>query len=111
MALSLLTHFFRVQELYFRSVSNVVQVFGKTIVHPRRRELFEKVTGLSVSHSTSSGFLTRAESETVVGTAKRHNLIGTHIDAVLPNTSGGRGRGNGRNSRRGARKGVGRGGS
>ena len=68
-------------------------------------------TGLSVSHSTSSGFLTKAESESAMATTRQHNLIGTHIDAVRSNTFGGRGRGNGKNSRRGAKRGAGRSGN
>ena len=36
--------------------------FGKNIVQPRC-DLFKKATSLPVSHNTSSGFLTRAESE------------------------------------------------
>ena len=58
-----------------------------------RRDIFEKATGLLVSHSTSSGFLTKAESETAMAIARQHDLIGTHIDVVRPNTSFGRGRG------------------
>ena len=83
---------------------------GKTIMQPCR-DLFEKAIGLSVSHSTSSGFLTRAESESAIATPQQHDLIGTHINAVRPNTFGGRGRGNGKNSRHGAKRGAGRGGS
>ena len=48
------------------------------------RDVFEKATGLSVSHSTSSKFLTKAESETVMATARQHDLIGTHIDRYGP---------------------------
>ena len=60
--------------------------FGQRIVQPQR-DIFENSKGLSVSHSTSSSFLTKAESETAMATARQHNLIGTHIDAVWPNTS------------------------
>ena len=81
------------------------EFLGKTIVQPHR-DLFEKAKGLSVSHSTSSSFLTRAESESAMATARQHDLIGTHIDAVRSNTFGGRGRGNGKNSRRGAKRGA-----
>ena len=80
------------------------EFFGKTIVQPHR-DLFEKATGLSVSHSTSPGFLTKAESESAMATARQHDLIGTHIDAVQSNNFGGRGRGSGKNGRRGARRG------
>ena len=86
------------------------EFLGKTIVQPRR-DLFEKATGLSVSHFTSSSFLTRAESESAMATAWQHNLISTHINAVRSNTFGGHGRGNGKNSRCGAKRGAGRGGS
>ena len=82
--------------------------FGKIIVQPRR-DLFQKATGLSVSHNTSSGFLTGAESESAMATARQHDLIGAHIDAVRSSTSGGRGRGRGKNNRRGAQRGAGRG--
>ena len=84
------------------------EFLGKTIVQPRR-ELFEKATGLLVSHSTSSGFLAKAESESAMATARQHDLIGTHIDAIRPNTFGGRGRGNGKNDGRGAKRGASRG--
>ena len=86
------------------------EFLGKTIVQPRR-DLFEKATGLSVSHFTSPSFLTRAESESAMATAWQHNLISTHINAVRSNTFGGHGRGNGKNSRCGAKRGAGRGGS
>ena len=47
---------------------NFIRFFwGKTTVHPRQ-ELLEKARGLSVSHSTSSCFLTKAESETAMAT-------------------------------------------
>ena len=46
-----------------------------------------------------------------MATVRQHDLIGTHIDAVRPNTSFGRGRGNGKINRKGARKVAGRGGS
>ena len=72
------------------------EFFGKAIVQPRR-DLFEKATCLSVSRSTISGFLTKAESESAMATARQHDLIGTHIDAVRSNTIGGRGRGSGKN--------------
>ena len=86
------------------------EFFGRTMVQPCR-EIFEKDTGLSVSQSTSSGFLTTAESVTAMATARQHNLINTHIDAVRSSTCGGRGRGSGKNTRRGARRGASRGGS
>ena len=82
--------------------------FGKNVVQ-LRRDPFHEATGLSVSHNTSSGFLTWAESESAMATARQHNLIGTHISAVRPNTFGGRERGNGKNGRRGAKRGAGRG--
>ena len=111
MTMSLLTHCFlsasTLPSIYVRCY---FEFLGKTIAQPRR-DLFEKTTGLSVSHSTRSCFLTRAESESAMATAWQHDLIGTHISAVRPNTFGGRGRGNGKNSRRGAKRGAGRGGS
>ena len=97
-------------KLYRRPMSDLFECFGKHVLQPRR-EIFEKATGLSVTHSTSSGFLTRAESETAMVAARQHDVIGTHIDIVQPNNSLGRGRGNCRTNRRGARRGVGCGGS
>ena len=64
-----------------------------------------------VSHLTSSSFLTKAESKTAMATARQHNLIGTHINAVRLNASFGRGRINGKIKRKGARKVANRGGS
>ena len=82
-------------ELYHRPVTDLFNFFfGKHVVQPCR-EIFE-VMGLLVSHSTSFGFLTRAESEMAMATAGQHNVIGTHIDAVRPDTSVSCGRGNGR---------------
>ena len=69
--------------------------FGKNVVQPRR-DPFHEATGLSVSHNTSSGFLTWAESESAMATARQHDLIGTHIDAGRPSTSDGRGGGKGK---------------
>ena len=97
-----------VQNSAFDLCQILFEFFGKTIVQPRR-EIFQKATGLSVSHNTSSGFLTRAESEAAMATARQHDLIGTHIDAVRPNSAFGRGRGKGKNGRRGAQRPAGRG--
>ena len=97
-----------VQNSAFDLCQILFEFFGKNIVQPRR-ELFQKATGLSVSHNTSSGFLTGAESESAMATARQHDLIGAHIDAVRSSTSGGRGRGRGKNNRRGAQRGAGRG--
>ena len=97
-----------VQNSAFDLCQILFEFFGKTIVQPRR-EIFQKATGLSVSHNTSSGFLTRAESEAAMTTARQHDLIGTHIDAVRPNSAFGRGRGKGKNGRRGAQRPAGRG--
>ena len=55
------------------------EFLGKTIVQPRR-DLFEKARGLSVSHSTSSGFLTEAESESAMATARQHNYKAARSD-------------------------------
>ena len=97
-----------VQNSAFDLCQILFEFFGKNIVQPRR-ELFQKATGLSVSHNTSSGFLTGAESESAMATARQHDLIGAHIDAVRSSTFGGRGRGRGKNNRRGAQRGAGRG--
>jgi len=97
-----------VQNSAFDLCQILFEFFGKNMVQPRR-DLFQKATGLSVSHDTSSGFLTRAESEAAMATARQHDLIGTHIDAVRPNSAFGRGRGKGKNGRRAAQKAAGRG--
>ena len=76
-----------------------------------RRDIFEKTKGLLVSHSTRSAFLTKAESEMAMATAGQHDLIGTHIGMVRPNTSLSRGKGNGKINRKGAKRGAGRGSS
>jgi hypothetical protein len=70
-----------VQNSAFDLCQILFEFLGKNIVQPRR-DLFQKATGLCVSHNTSSGFLTRAESEAAMATARQHDLICTHIDAV-----------------------------
>ena len=81
LTMSLLTHcFLSASTLPLIYVRCYFEFLGKTIVQPRR-DLFEKATGLSVSHSTRSCFLIRAESESAMATARQHDLIGTHIDA------------------------------
>ena len=94
-----------VQNSAFDLCQILFDFFGKNIVQPRR-DLFQKATGLPVSHNTSSGFLTGAESESAMATARQHDLIGAHIDAVRSSTFGGRGRGRGKNNRRGAQRGA-----
>ena len=97
-----------VQNSAFDLCQILFEFFGKNIVQPRR-DLFQKATGLLVSHNTSSSFLIGAESESAMATARQHDLIGAHIDAVRSSTSGGRGGGRGKNNRRGAQRGAGRG--
>ncbi len=79
-----------VQNSAFDLCQILFEFFGKIIVQPRR-DIFQKATGLSVSHNTSSGFLTGAESESAMATARQHDLIGAHIDAVRSSTFAGRG--------------------
>ena len=87
MTLSVWQHFFpSARALLLTCVTIYSIFFGKHVEQPRR-DIFEKAAGLSVSHSTSSGFLTQAESETGMAFARQHDLIGTHIDAVRPDTS------------------------
>ena len=89
-------------ELYLRLVLDFIRIFGKHVVQPRR-DIFERATGLSVSHSTSFGFLTKAKSVSAMVTATEHDLIGTHIDIIRPNTSFGRSRGASKINHKGAR--------
>ena len=75
------------------------EFLDKIIVQPCC-DLFEKAKGLSISHSTSPGFLTKVESQSAMTAPRQHDLIGTHIDAVRPNTFRGRGLGDDRGHRR-----------
>ena len=76
----------KVQNSAFDLCQILFEFFGKNIVQPCC-DLFQKATSLPVSHNTSSGFLTRAESESAMATAWQHDLISTHIDVVRPSTS------------------------
>ena len=56
------------------STSDLCQIcsifFGNHLTYPRP-DIFDKATGLSVSHSTSFGFLTKADSETAMAIARQ----------------------------------------
>ena len=101
------TLLFECQNSAFDLFQMLFKFCGRTIVQPCR-DLFEKATGLLGFHSTSPCFLTKAESESAMATARQHDPIGTLINAVRPNTFGGSGRGSGKNGRRGAKRGAGR---
>ena len=45
---------------------------------------FEKTNGLTVSLSTSFGFLSQAEAKVAMRTAKQYDLINVHIEPMWP---------------------------
>ena len=59
------------------------EYYGKVIAQPRR-DLFSKATGLRVSQSSDTGFMTRVEADAAMESAKQTELISMHIERSAP---------------------------
>ena len=57
--------------------------YGKVIVQPHH-DLFTKASGLRVSQSSDTGFMTRVEADAAMESAKQTELISMHIDRSAP---------------------------
>mgnify|MGYP001047692992 CR=1 FL=1 len=62
------------------------EYYGKVIAQPRR-DLFSKATGLRVSQSSDTGFMTRVEADAAMESAKQTELLSMHIDRSAPTST------------------------
>ena len=60
---------------------SLFEFFVKYIVQPRR-EISEKATRLSVSHALAPGFFTQVKYDAACAIARRHDLLGIHVESV-----------------------------
>ena len=80
---------------------------GKNIVQPCR-DIFEKVTGLSMSHSAAPSFLTQVESDAICAIARQYDLLGIHAESIRSAKPAGQGHFGNRHNRCGGKP-IGRG--
>ena len=59
------------------------EYYGKVIAQPRR-DFFSKATGLRVSQSSDTGFMTRVEADAAMESAKQAELLSVHADRSAP---------------------------
>ena len=59
----------------------LLEFFGEHMVQPWR-DIFGKASGLTVTQSTSFGFLIETEVEVAMFLAKQYDLINVHIESM-----------------------------